>query len=120
MYEEYARQWLSTAGKGASIRKVKLTFDDCMEAMANDLRFSRDDAQAAALRRTIWVAMNSSPGCLPDSWSACRTKEAAIQTCAAIAGDECRPSSALRKYGIWRDPQGYVYEVTKQTLADCL
>lgn len=81
----------------------KLTFDEALEAIANERAITSSDVQARALRRMVWIAEWHLPGCLSESMDVCLTKRDAIETALSMAeGAEGPPRGMLadlRKYG---------------------
>ena len=81
----------------------KLTFDEALEAIANERAIVASDVQARALRRKVWIAEWHIPGCLSESFSVCLTKAEAIESALSMAeGAEGAPRgmlSDLRKHG---------------------
>ena len=101
----------------------KLTYDEALQAIADERAIARDSVRARALRRTIWLMMYSAPGCLPDHSEVCRTKQDALESARFIYGDAAPRGfiTCLKRDGIApTDDIGYYrVEVTRQTLADC-
>lgn len=107
---------------------TKLTFDEALERLADERRIERNDVQAAALRRKVWLAEWHLPGCLSESQSINLTKEDAIATAIDWADGEDGPprgmTTALRKHGFLQHSSqlfGTVITTVKQhTLGDLL
>lgn len=64
---------------------AKLNFPDALERIADGQRVSREDVQAAALRRRVWIAEWHIPGCLSESFVVCITKDEAIESALLMA-----------------------------------
>ena len=64
---------------------AKLNFFDALERIADGRMVSRDDVQAAALRRRVWIAEWHIPGCLSESFDVCLTKGEAIESALLMA-----------------------------------
>jgi hypothetical protein len=103
---------------------TKLTFDEALEALANEKHIKADEVQSRALDRKVWVASNGLPGCLNDNSDVCTTKEDAIECALRIADDpENGPprgmATWLRKPGdrTWQH-EGYNYRVEQMRLRD--
>lgn len=63
----------------------KLTFDEALQRINDQRSVHRDDVQARALRRRVWVAEWHLPGCLSESFSVCLTKSDAIECALSMA-----------------------------------
>jgi len=81
----------------------KLTFDEALQRINDGCSVHRNDVQARALRRRIWVAEWHLPGCLSESFSVCLTKSDAIKSALSMAeGAEGAPRGMradLQRYG---------------------
>lgn len=77
----------------------KLTFDEALEAINSERYITRDDVQARALARVVWVAEWHVPGCMSESRSYSTTKagapEDALDMCCHVRGAR----SDLIRYG---------------------
>ena len=108
----------------------KLTFDEALQRINDECSVHRDDVQARALRRRIWVAEWHLPGCLSESFSVCLTKSDAIESALSMAeGAEGAPRGMLadlQRYGrsdrtvpdAWA--RGAITTIERRTLADIL
>ena len=67
---------------------MKLSYNEALEAIANERHISAADVQARALRRKVWVMMFSAPGCLPDNRNCCATRADALECARA----NCMPT----------------------------
>lgn len=76
--------------------RQKLTFDEALEAIADQRYIRADDVRADALRRVVWVAEWHIPGCLSESQSVCLTKRDAIADALDMAADENGPPRGMR------------------------
>lgn len=99
-----------------------LTFDEALDAIANDQFIKSEMVQTRALERIVWQASNGSPGCLSDYFTLCLTKKDAIESALFIADSgEGAPRgmrSRLEKDGIFYDQSGYIYRVERMKLRD--
>ena len=81
----------------------KLTFDEALQRIDDECSVHRNDVQARALRRRIWVAEWHLPGCLSESFSVCLTKRDAIESAVSMAeGADGAPRGMLadlQRYG---------------------
>lgn len=79
------------------------TYREALERVSDGFPVNRDDVQARALQRTVWVAEWHIPGCLSESFSICLSKADAIDSaCSMAEGENGIPrgmKTALRKYG---------------------
>lgn len=95
----------------------KLTFDEALQALADERHVKADEVRADALRRYVWLMMYSAPGCLPDYRSVSPTKADAIDSAVFLYADDAPRGfiTALRRNGIApTDEQGYYrVEVTR-------
>ena len=108
----------------------KLTFDEALQRINDECSVRRNDVQARALRRRIWVAEWHLPGCLSESFSVCLTKSEAIESALSMAeGAEGAPRGMradLQRYGrsnrtapdAWA--HGAITTIERRTLADIL
>lgn len=100
----------------------KLTFDETLEALAEERHIKREDVRAAVLRRHVWTMLYSAPGCLPDHSQVCRTKRDAIESALFLYGDDAPRgfATALRRDGIAAaDANGYYrVEVCRVRVSD--
>ena len=76
--------------------RQKLTFDEALEAIADQRYIRADDVRADALRRVVWVAEWHIPGCLSESQTLCFTKREAIAAALDMASDENGPPRGMR------------------------
>lgn len=63
-----------------------MTFDEAIQALADERRIDRADVLAAALQRKIWVCEWHIPGCLSESHAVCLTKAGAIEQAVSFTG----------------------------------
>jgi len=108
----------------------KLTFDEALQRIDDECSVRRNDVQARALRRRIWVAEWHLPGCLSESFSVCLTKRDAIESALSMAeGAEGAPRGMradLQRYGrsdrtapdAWA--RGAITTIERRTLADII
>ena len=98
---------------------AKLTYDEALQALNEERCIDKEDVQARALRRKVWVSMNGLGGYMPNSRGVSRTKEGAIESCVCVAGDDAPRGfvSELRRTGS-ADSQGETYEVYPLTLSE--
>lgn len=108
----------------------KLTFDEALQRIDDECSVHRNDVQARALRRRIWVAEWHLPGCLSESFSVCLTKRDAIESALSMAeGAEGAPRGMradLQRYGrsdrtapdAWA--RGAITTIARRALADIL
>jgi hypothetical protein len=74
----------------------KLTFDEALERLNDQRSISRDDVQARALQRFVWIAEWHLPGCLSESFSVCLTKRDAIECALSMAEGHDGPPRGMR------------------------
>lgn len=74
----------------------KLTFDEALEAIAEQRTVSASDVQARALKRFVWVAEWHIPGCLSESFSVHTRKADAVESALDMASDEDGPPRGMR------------------------
>lgn len=74
----------------------KLTFDEALQRINDECSVHRNDVQARALRRRIWVAEWHLPGCLSESFSVCLTKRDAIESALSMAEGELGAPRGMR------------------------
>jgi len=104
---------------------TKLTFDDALQRIADERCVARDDVQARALRRRVWIAEWHIPGCVSESFSVVTTKRDAIECALAMADGPPRGmATALRRYGRF-DSQSPMFgrcinTIERRTLGDLL
>ncbi len=109
---------------------MKLSFDEALQAINDECSVHRNDVQARALRRRIWVAEWRLPGCLSESFSVCLTKRDAIESALSMAeGADGAPwgmRADLQRSG-WSDrvapdawARGAITTIERRTLADIL
>ena len=108
----------------------KLTFDEALQAINDERSVHRNDVQARALQRKVWIAEWHLPGCLSESFSVCLTKSDAIESALSMAeGAEGAPrgmQADLMRYGrsnrtapdAWA--RGAVTTIERRALADIL
>ena len=108
----------------------KLSFSDALQRINDELPVHRNDVQAAALRRRIWIAEWHLPGCISESFSVCLTKSDAIECALSMAeGAEGAPRGMradLIRYGrsdrvapdAWA--RGAITTIERRTLASIL
>jgi len=84
---------------------VKLSFNEVLEALADERRVSADQVSARALDRTVWVAEWHLPGCMSESWAIYTTKADAVR-----AGVDFSDGS---QDGVNRYPRGIVRALRK-------
>lgn len=108
----------------------KLTFDEALQRINDELPVHQNDVQAAALRRRVWIAEWHLPGCISESFSVCLTKSDAIESALSMAeGAEGAPRGMradLIRYGrsdrtapdAWA--HGAITTIERRTLADIL
>lgn len=81
----------------------KLTFDEALQRINDQMPVHSADVQARALRRRVWVAEWHLPGCLSESFSVCLTKSDAIECALSMAeGEDGAPRGMradLERYG---------------------
>lgn len=58
---------------------MKLSFNETLEALADERQVSAKQVSARALNRTVWVAEWHIPGCLSESWAIYTTKADAVR-----------------------------------------
>ena len=75
---------------------TKLTFSEVLERLNDQRTVARDDVQARALQRKVWVAEWHLPGCLSESFSVCLTKRDAIECALSMAEDSEGPPRGMR------------------------
>ena len=80
---------------------AKLTFDEALERINDQRTVARDEVQARALQRFIWVAEWHLPGCLSESFSVCLTKRDAIKCALSMAEGHDGPPRGMRA-DLWR------------------
>ena len=78
---------------------TKLTFDQALEQINDQRSISRDDVQASALRRIVWVAEWHIPGCCSESFGISLTKRDAISEALEMCGHVRGAKSDLTRYG---------------------
>lgn len=108
----------------------KLTFDEALQRINDQCSVHRNDVQARALRRRVWIAEWHLPGCLSESFSVCLTKSDAIESALSMAeGAEGAPRGMradLLRYGRSNRTAGDAYvavaitTIERRTLADIL
>lgn len=64
---------------------MKLTFDEALQRINDQMPVHSADVQARALQRRVWVAEWHLPGCLSESMSVCLTKRDAIDCALSMA-----------------------------------
>ena len=108
----------------------KLTFDEALQRINDQCSVHRNDVQARALRRRVWIAEWHLPGCLSESFSVCLTKSDAIESALSMAeGTEGPPRGMradLQRYGrsdrtapdAWA--RGAITTIERRMLADIL
>ena len=74
----------------------KLSFDDALQAIADERRITAADVRADALRRVVWVAEWHVPGCLSESMEVCTSKRHAIEAALSFASGENGPPRGMR------------------------
>ena len=108
----------------------KLTFDEALQRINDEMPVHRNDVQARALRRHVWIAEWHLPGCLSESFSVCLTKSDAIDCALSMAeGADGAPRGMradLQRSG-WSDrvapdawARGAITTIERRTLADIL
>ena len=108
----------------------KLTFDEALQRINDQMPVHSADVQSRALRRRIWIAEWHLPGCLSESFSVCLTKSDAIESALSMAeGADGAPRGMradLERSG-WSDrvapdawARGAITTVERRTLADIL
>lgn len=114
----------------AYAKRPKLTFDEALQAIADERSVSHDDVQARALQRYVWLAEWHLPGCLSESRDVCLTKSEAIESALSMAEDENGAPRGMRadliRYGMSDkvSPDAYVSmaitTVSRVRLSNCL
>lgn len=84
--------------------KAKLSFDEACQALNEEhSSVSRDEVQARALRRFVWVSEWHLPGCISESWGISYTKHDAIESALSMASGADGPPRGmladLKRYG---------------------
>ena len=74
---------------------AKLTFNEALERINDQRTVTRDEVQARALRRVVWVAEWHLPGCLSESFSVYLTKRDAIKCALSMAEDSDGPPRGM-------------------------
>lgn len=74
----------------------KLTFDEALQRINDECSVHRNDVQARALRRRVWIAEWHLPGCLSESFSVCLTKRDAIECALSMAEGELGAPRGMR------------------------
>jgi len=108
----------------------KLTFDEALQAINDERSVHRNDVQARALQRKVWIAEWHLPGCLSESFSVCLTKSDAIDCALSMAkGADGAPRGMradLQRSG-WSDrvapdawARGAITTIERRALADIL
>jgi hypothetical protein len=77
----------------------KLTFDEALERIADERSVTRDEVQARALHRLVWVAEWHIPGCLSESQCILTTKRDAIAEALEMCGHVYGARADLERYG---------------------
>ena len=77
----------------------KLTFDEALEYINYERPIDRNNVQARALNRAVWVAEWHIPGCMSESSSICPTKRDAIECALDMCGNVRGAATDLRRYG---------------------
>jgi hypothetical protein len=88
----------------------KLTYDEVLQALADEQFIKSEDVRADVLRRRVWLMMYSAPGCLPDHREVCTTKAQAIESAVTLYADDAPRgfATALRRDEIAAtDASGY-------------
>lgn len=108
----------------------KLTFDEALQRINDECSVHRNDVQARALRRRVWIAEWHLPGCISESFSVCLTKSDAIDCALSMAeGEDGAPRGMradLQRYGrsnrtapdAWA--RGAITTIERRTIADIL
>ena len=74
----------------------KLTFDEALQRINDQMPVHSADVQARALRRRVWIAEWHLPGCLSESFSVCLTKSDAIECALSMAEGAEGPPRGMR------------------------
>lgn len=103
---------------------MKLTFDEALQRLADEFPVKRDEVQARALARKVWIAEWHFAGCLSESWGIHTTKQSAIEEALWYMDDDENPlprgaATALRKYGQF-GIETRIYTVEQHTLGELL
>jgi len=108
----------------------KLTFDEALQRIDDEYSVHRNDVQARALRRKVWIAEWHLPGCISESFSVCPTKSDAIECALSMAEGEAGAPRGMRadlqRHGrsnrtapdAWA--RGAITTIERRTLADIL
>jgi len=108
----------------------KLTFDEALQRINDQMPVHSADVQARALRRRVWIAEWHLPGCLSESFSVCLTKSDAIESALSMAEGAEGPPRGMRadlhRYGrsnrtapdAWA--RGAITTIERRALADIL
>lgn len=64
---------------------MKLTFDEALQRINDQMPVHSADVQTRALQRRVWIAEWHLPGCLSESMSVCLTKRDAIDCALSMA-----------------------------------
>ena len=83
---------------------AKLTFDEALDRINDERSIDRDNVQARALQRYIWIAEWHLPGCVSESRAYCLTKADSIASALDFASGEDGPPRGmladLQRYGM--------------------
>lgn len=104
---------------------MKLTFDEALQRLADEFPVERDEVQARALARKVWIAEWHFAGCLSEARGVYTRKEDAIEGALwYMDTDEEEPIprgalTALRKHGAF-GIDTRIYTVEQCTLGELL
>lgn len=110
--------------------KQKLTFDDAMQLINDEIYVDASDVQSRALSCYLWVSEWHLPGCMSESRGYSLTKNDAIENCLSMASGADGPPRGmltdLRTYGrsdrtapdAWA--RGAISTIERVTLRDIL
>ena len=108
----------------------KLTFDEALQRINDQMSVHSADVHARALQRRVLIAEWHLPGCLSESFAVCLTKSDAIESALSMAEGADGPPRGMRadlqRFGrsdrtapdAWA--RGAITTVERRTLADIL
>lgn len=97
---------------------MKLTFEEAIERSGDGHFVKRQDVQAKALKRKVWIAEWHIPGCLSESQDVCLTKADAIESALMMADSPRGMKTSLIKYGRF-DCRTEMYGYVINTVSSC-
>lgn len=75
---------------------AKLDFEDACQALNEQRSIDREQVQARALRRVVWVYEWHLPGCTSESWGISLTKADAVDSALQLAEGADGPPRGMR------------------------